>query len=61
MLGSYAAHDHRANGDQAKKACIGVSRGRYQVIAVAGLMDICTRRLSTVRYRGRSTYAIGSL
>ena len=22
MLGSYAAHDHRANADQAKKACI---------------------------------------
>ena len=22
VLGGYAAHDHRANGDQAKKACI---------------------------------------
>jgi hypothetical protein len=66
MLGSYAAHDHRANLDQAKKACIRNSLGRRQVSAFEGLMDNFTLHLADShqempRYRGRSDDAIGSL
>ena len=52
MLGSYAAHDHRANLDQAKKACIRNSRGRRQVSAFAGLMDNFTLRLTDSHQEG---------
>jgi hypothetical protein len=65
MLGSYAAHDHYKNLDQAKKACIrtpapavrddncGVDghRTRYGLILIRGI----------VRYRGRNAMPSGSL
>jgi hypothetical protein len=53
MLGSYAAHDHRANVDQAKKACIRIP-ARSVRNGVCRVHDDRIRRFAAVRFRGRN-------
>jgi len=65
MLGSYAAHDHHENIDQAKKACIRIPA--YTVInGACGLDDdlypASVRFTSgTLRIRGKDINATSSL
>jgi len=53
MLGGYAAHDHRANGDQAKKACIRIP-ARAVRDSICRFDEQSIRYPKAVRYRGKN-------
>jgi len=60
VLGGYAAHDHRAMADQAKKACIRIPSTTVRDDCI-GLDGHIIRRFAAVRIRGRDIHAIISL